>query len=68
MENTVTIELNLQMLNVVLAGLGKLPLDQAIDTFAAVRQQAETQIQQAQQQAAANQQVPVDTIRSPSVG
>lgn len=65
---TVKIELNLAMLNIVLTGLGKLPLDQSLDTFTSIRQQAEAQIQQAQQQAAADQQVPVDTIRSPSVG
>lgn len=63
---TVKIELNLPMLNIVLAGLGKLPLDQSIETFTAIRQQAEAQIQQAQQQAAAEQQVRVDTISSPS--
>ena len=46
MENTIKIELNLPMLNVVLAGLAKLPLEQSLETFTVVRQQAEAQIQQ----------------------
>ena len=50
MENTIKIELNLPMLNVVLAGLAKLPLEQSLETFTVVRQQAEAQIQQNPQQ------------------
>ena len=46
MEQTVKLELNLQMLNTVLAGLAKLPLEQSIDTFNVVRQQANAQLQQ----------------------
>ena len=46
MDQTVKLELNVQMLNTVLAGLAKLPLEQSIDTFNVVRQQANAQLQQ----------------------
>ena len=46
MDQTVKLELNVQMLNVVLAGLAKLPLEQSIDTFTVVRQQASAQLGQ----------------------
>ena len=46
MDQTVKLELNVQMLNVVLAGLAKLPLEQSIDTFQVVRQQANEQLGQ----------------------
>ena len=46
MDQTVKLELNVQMLNVVLAGLAKLPLEQSIDTFTVVRQQASSQLGQ----------------------
>ena len=46
MDQTVKLELNVQMLNVIIAGLAKLPLEQSIDTFNMVRQQANAQLQQ----------------------
>jgi len=46
MENqTVRLELNINMVNVVLAALAKLPLEQSIDTFMTIRQQVNTQVQ-----------------------
>ena len=48
MEQTVKLELNVQMLNVILAGLAKLPLEQSIDVFNIVRNQANAQLQQQQ--------------------
>lgn len=47
MENNIKIELNIQMLNVVLAGLAKLPLEQSMETFMEIRKQADVQIRQA---------------------
>ena len=46
MDQTVKLELNVQMLNIVLSGLAKLPLEQSIDTFNVVRQQADSQLRQ----------------------
>lgn len=43
--NKVTLELTIDQLNIVIAGLAKLPLEQAIDTFTVVRQQANAQLQ-----------------------
>ena len=43
--NKVTLELTLDQLNIVIAGLAKLPLEQAIDTFSLVREQAAAQLQ-----------------------
>ena len=45
MENTIKLELTVAQLNVVLAGLARLPLGDSIETFGAVRQQAEPQVQ-----------------------
>ena len=42
-------ELDLNQVNVVLAGLSKLPLEQAVDTFLYVRTKAEEQLAAAQQ-------------------
>ena len=47
--NKVTIELTIDQINVVLAGLAKLPLEASIDTFTSVRQQADAQLNQPQQ-------------------
>lgn len=38
------IELNLNEINTVLVGLGKLPLEQSLEVFTKVRQQAEAQV------------------------
>ena len=43
--NKLTLELTIDQLNIVIAGLAKLPLEQAIDTFNIVRQQANSQLQ-----------------------
>jgi|688.fasta_scaffold275263_2 hypothetical protein len=45
MENNVRFELNLNQVNVVLGALGKLPLEQSVDTFMSIRQQVEAQVQ-----------------------
>ena len=57
MENNVKLELNINQVNVVLAALGKLPLEPVIDTFTVIRQQADHQLQNRQTQ----------TFQSPSV-
>lgn len=45
MENqTIALELTIQQLNVVLAGLVKLPIEVALDTFNAVQQQAQSKL------------------------
>jgi hypothetical protein len=44
MEPKITVELNLQQLNTILSGLAKLPLEQSMETFTTVRQQAEAQV------------------------
>jgi hypothetical protein len=46
MEPTVKLELNVQTLNIVLAGLAKLPLEQSLEAFNVVRQQADAQLRQ----------------------
>jgi|688.fasta_scaffold00027_111 hypothetical protein len=46
MENTIKIEVNLNQMNIILAGLAKLPLEASLETFTIVRQQADAQIQQ----------------------
>jgi hypothetical protein len=46
MENTVTLELSVQQLNVIIGGLAKLPIEVAIDTFQIVQQQAQKQLGQ----------------------
>jgi hypothetical protein len=48
MEPTVKLEVNVQMLNTILTGLAKLPLEQSMETFHAVRQQADNQLNQEQ--------------------
>lgn len=50
MEQNVTLELNLNQLNVVLGALSKLTIEQGIDTFLTVRQQVEAQLQRQQAQ------------------
>jgi hypothetical protein len=45
-EQKVTLELNVQQLNVVLGGLIKLPIEVGLDTFQAVQQQAQAQLGQ----------------------
>lgn len=40
------LELSLEELNVVLTGLGRLPLEQSLNVFSKVRQQAEEQLKQ----------------------
>ena len=44
MENNVTLELNVQQLNVVISGLAKLPIEVAIETFQLVQKQAQSQL------------------------
>lgn len=42
------LELTIDEINVVLTGLGRLPLDQSLNVFSKVRQQAETQLKEEQ--------------------
>ena len=44
--NKVTLELTIDHLNIIIAGLAKLPLENAIETFTIVREQANAQLQQ----------------------
>lgn len=44
MENTVKLELNVQNLNIVLAALAKMPLEHSLETFMAIKNQAEQQL------------------------
>ena len=45
MENqTISLDLNVQQLNIVLAGLAKLPIEVALETFNAVQQQAQAKL------------------------
>jgi len=44
--NKVTLELTIDQLYIVLGGLAKLPLEQSLDTFTVIRQQANAQLQQ----------------------
>lgn len=46
MENTIKIEVTLNQLNIILAGLSKLPLETSLETFSVVRQQADQQVNQ----------------------
>lgn len=55
MEKNIKLELNVNHINVILAALGKLPLESVIETFTVIRQQVEPQLQ--------NRQVP----QAPSV-
>jgi len=45
---TLTLTLNINQVNTVIAGLLKLPLEAALETFNVVQQQAQSQVQQAQ--------------------
>ena len=45
-EQKLTLELNIQQLNIVLGGLAKLPIEVGLDTFQAVQQQAQAQLGQ----------------------
>ncbi len=49
MENTIRVEVTLNQLNVILAGLAKLPLETSLETFTIVRQQADQQVQASSQ-------------------
>jgi hypothetical protein len=46
MDQTIKIEVNVNQLNIILAGLAKLPLEASLETFTIVRQQADAQVQQ----------------------
>ena len=46
MEQQVTLELSIQQLNVIIAGLAKLPIEAGLETFNAVQQQAQAQLGQ----------------------
>jgi hypothetical protein len=46
MDQTVRIELSVNQLNIVLAALAKQPLEAVLDTFNAVRSQAESQMKE----------------------
>lgn len=46
--NTVSLELTIDQVNVVLAALGKLPLEVSVDAFAAIRGQVDPQVLAAQ--------------------
>lgn len=50
MEPKIKLELSIQELNIVLVGLAKLPIEQALETFSVVREQANSQLQQAPQE------------------
>lgn len=49
MENTIRVEVTLNQLNVILAGLVKLPLETSLETFTIVGQQADQQVQASSQ-------------------
>jgi len=44
MDKTVKLELNIDMLNIILLGLGKVPLEHSFETFMYVRKEAEIQL------------------------
>jgi hypothetical protein len=44
MEN-ISLELSITQINIILAGLAKLPLETSLETFTSVKQQADLQIQ-----------------------
>jgi len=46
MDKNIKIELDINSLNIVLAGLAKLPLEYSLETFMAIRKQAEAQVQE----------------------
>jgi hypothetical protein len=46
MDKNVTLELNVNQLNVVLSGLAKLPIEVALEAFNTVQQQASSQLGQ----------------------
>ena len=45
MEQNVRLELNVNQVNIILAGLAKLPLETSLEAFTVVRQQVEAQLQ-----------------------
>ena len=46
MEQQLKLELSIKQLNVIIAGLAKLPIEVGIETFNAVQQQAQAQLGQ----------------------
>jgi|LakMenEpi03Aug12_release.lakeMendotaPanAssembly.Ray.scaffolds.fasta_scaffold1261460_1 hypothetical protein len=46
MDKNVTLELNVNQLNIVLGGLAKLPIEVALETFNVIQQQASSQLGQ----------------------
>lgn len=52
-QQTVTLELTIPQVNVVIAGLAKLPLEVALDTFNDIQRQASEQLGPPAEQAAA---------------
>ena len=46
MEQNVKLDLTIQQLNVIIAGLAKLPIEAGLETFNAVQQQAQAQLGQ----------------------
>lgn len=46
MEQTAKFELNIQQINVVLAGLSKLPIEVGLNAFNTIQQQAQAQLGQ----------------------
>jgi|LakMenEpi13Jul12_1017406.scaffolds.fasta_scaffold16463_2 hypothetical protein len=46
MEKTIKLELTIPMINNVLTALSKMPLEQTLETFLAIRQQADSQVQE----------------------
>ena len=46
MEQNVKLDLTIQQLNVIIAGLAKLPIEAGLETFNVVQQQAQTQLGQ----------------------
>ena len=46
MENTVTLELNINQLNAVIAGLAKLSIEAGLEAFQVVQKQANEQLNQ----------------------
>lgn len=47
-DTIITLELNIAQINVLLTGLGKLPLESGIEVFQLVRKQVTDQVQQSQ--------------------
>ena len=46
MEQNVKLDLTIQQLNVIIAGLAKLPIEAGLETFNSVQQQAQAQLGQ----------------------